>query len=323
MTPNSDTAVGSVVADIGGTNARFAYLDSAGHPGEARVLPTADFAGLRTALEAYMEMVTGAPIRRLVIAIAGPIAGDTVALTNGTWQFSRQELQRQLGLQRLEILNDFEALALSLPHLAADDLMPLGGSNLAKPRNDSPKAVTGPGTGLGMCGLIKTRSGWHPVPTEGGHTSLAPVTDRELAAWQFLRQRHGRVSAERVLSGPGLTELHQALESISGHSNLEKSPEEIVQLALTERDPLAREALSMFCAWLGDKAGDLALMFNAYGGIYLAGGILPTIAEFLRDSDFRDRFDTKGRGNAVVSLVPTYLISTKTPALVGCASLLR
>ena len=312
----------TIVADIGGTNARFARLDADNRPTEVCKLPTPDFADLCAAVAAYIGEAGGPEPRNLVVAIAGPIAGDTVALTNGTWQFSRTELQARMGLDALHVLNDFEALALSLPHLSSRDLIQIGGPRIEAHGGNPPKAVIGPGTGLGMCGLVDAGERWIPVPTEGGHTSLAPATERELEVWRFARKRHGRVSAERLLSGHGLIELHHALASLAGHNDLERKPEEIVELALEGNDPVAVESLSMFCAWLGDRAGDLALMFNAYGGIYLAGGLLGSIPSFLRDSDFRDRFDTKGRGNAVASDVPTYLITEKYPALIGCASML-
>ncbi len=316
------SAAETIVADIGGTNARFARLDAAGRICDVQVLATGDFSGLVAAVGRYVEIVGGPPPRRIVAALAGPITGDIVALTNGGWQFSRTAVRREMALERLAVLNDFHALALSLPHLGTPDMVQIGGPHAAAPGETLPKAVIGPGTGLGMCGLIHAGGAWIPIPGEGGYTSLAPGTDRETAVWQFVRQRHGRVSAERLLSGPGLTEIRQALAAIDGGGLSQDTPETIVRQALGGQDPVAWETLSIFCALLGDRSGDLALTFGALGGVYLAGGILKGLGEFLRNSDFRDRFEGKGRGNAVVSHVPTYLITAEHPALIGCASLL-
>jgi glucokinase len=183
-------------------------------------------------------------------------------------------------------------------------------------------AVLCPGTGLGIAGLVPVEQGWRPIATEGGHTSLSPVTEKEMAVWQYLRERHGRVSVERVLSGPGIVELYTALASLEGRPLEAASPEDIVRLALDGENPLAVETIEMFCAWLGDVAGDVALMYVARGGVWLAGDILLTIFEILKRSQFRRRFEHKGRGTGIVTATPTFLVSCESPVLRGCTYLL-
>jgi glucokinase len=253
--------------------------------------------------------------------VAGPVFGDEVKLTNARWQFSIRHLKKYLELDQLEVVNDLEALAQVLPYLGSEDALCIG----AETGNRSTKAamaVLCPGTGMGIAGLKPVDRGWRPIAGEGGHSSLSPLTDRELAAWQVLRERYGRVSVERVLSGPGIVELYSALASLEGQTPAALRPEEIVRQALNGESPLAVETLEMFCAWLGDVAGDLALIYLARGGVYLAGDILLSILEILKRSRFRDRFENKGRATGVVTQIPTFLITSKSPVLLGCARLL-
>ncbi len=180
-------------------------------------------------------------------------------------------------------------------------------------------AVLGPGTGMGMAGLIPVDQGWRPIASEGGYTGLSPLTDREMAAWRILRERYDRVSVERVLSGPGIVELHSALAAVDGRDPGVVTPEDIVKLALKDESQLAVETVAMFCAWLGDVAGDVALMYLARGGVYLAGGMLIDILESLRRSQFRDRFENKGRGASIVAHIPAFVVTAPSPVLLGCA----
>jgi glucokinase len=187
----------------------------------------------------------------------------------------------------------------------------------------APMVVLCPGTGMGVAGLVPVERGWRSIASEGGHASLAPLTDREIAVWQFLRKRYGRVSWERVLSGPGIVELYQALASLEGRDIEAIDSKRIVQLALAAENGLAVETLEIYCAWLGDVAGDAALIYGAQGGVYLAGDILRAIFELLKGSQFRARFKNKGRVSAMVRHTPTLLVALESPVLHGCAYLLE
>jgi len=316
-----DTGLPSVVADIGATNIRFARLTTRGNPGPVVKLSTSAFPDLKAALAHFLKIEGGPRPVRLGLAVAGPVYGDEVKLTNVQWQFSIRRLKKDMNLERIAVVNDLEALALVLPHLNYENAV-LIGAEAGNGSIKAPMAVLCPGTGMGIAGLVPTDQGWRPIATEGGHTSLSPLTEKEMAVWQFLRERHGRVSVERVLSGPGIVELYTALAFLEGRQIEAASPEDIVRLALDGENPLAVETIEIFCAWLGDVAGDVALMYVARGGIWLAGDILLTIFEILKRSQFRHRFENKGRGTGIVTDTSTFLITGESPVLRGCAYLL-
>jgi glucokinase len=313
-----DSGLSAVVADIGATNIRFARLTARGHPGPIVKFATSKFPDLTAALAHFLSLEGGPRPVRFALAVAGPVYGDEVKLTNVQWQFSIRRLTKDLNLEQLAVVNDLEALALLLPHLSSEDTVPIG-DEIGNQSIKAPKAVLCPGTGTGIAGLMPVDQGWKPIATEGAHTSLSPLTEKEMAVWQFLRERYGRVSVERVLSGPGLVELYTALASLEGQEAGAVRPEDIVN----GESPLAAKTLEMFCAWLGDVAGDVALMYVARGGIYLAGDILLSIFEILKRSQFRRRFENKGRGTGIVTDTPTFLISCESPVLQGCAYLLE
>jgi glucokinase len=312
-----DSGLSSVVADIGATNIRFARLTAQGHPGPIFKFATSKFPDLTAALAHFLSLEGGPRPVRFALAVAGPVYGDEVKLTNVQWEFSIRRLTKDLNLEQLAVVNDLEALALLLPHLSSEDTVPIG-DEIGNQSIKAPKAVLCPGTGTGIAGLVPVDQGWKPIATEGAHTSLSPLTEKEMAVWQFLRERYGRVSVERVLSGPGLVELYTALASLEGQEAGAVRPEDIVN----GESPLAAKTLEMFCAWLGDVAGDVALMYVARGGVYLAGDILLTIFEILKRSQFRRRFENKGRGTGIVADTPTFLITCESPVLHGCAYLL-
>jgi glucokinase len=296
-------------------------LTARGDPGPIVKFATSKYPDFTAALAHFLSLEGGPRPVRMALAVAGPVHGDDIKLTNVKWQFSIRRLTKDLNLEQLAVVNDLEAMALVLPHLNSENTLPIG-AQVGKRALDSPMAVLCPGTGMGVAGLVPVNRGWRPIATEGGHTSLSPLTEEEMAVWLFLRERYGRVSAERVLSGPGLVELYTTLASLEGREPGAVKPEDIVRLALTGEDPLAAKTLEMFCAWLGGVAGDVALMYLARGGIFLAGDILLTIFEILKRSRFRQRFENKGRATAVVAHIPTYLISIESPVLLGCAYLL-
>jgi glucokinase len=324
MAPHSfkrDVVQSSVVIDIGATNIRFARLTGRATPGPVIKFATARFSDFASALTHFLEIEGGPEPVRLALAVAGPVHGDRVKLTNLDWQFSIRQLKEELNLKQLAVANDLEAMAMVLPHLTSGETIPIGVPS-GRPAPESPMAVLCPGTGMGIAGLVPAGQGWRPIATEGGHTVLAPLTDRETAAWKYIRERYGRVSVERVLSGPGLAELYTALAFLDGKKAGEERPEKIVNMALGGENLLAVETVEMFCALLGDVAGDLALLYLARGGIYLAGDILGSILEILKRSQFRARFENKGRAAGVVDSIPTFLITTESPVLRGCAYLL-
>jgi len=316
------TGLPAAVADIGATNLRFARLTTQGALGPVTQFATDAYPDVKAALDALLELSGGPRPVRLGLAVAGPVYGDQVKLTNAPWYFSIRRLKKQLDLTQLEVVNDLEALALSLPDLTPKDTVALGGDVSRRPAR-APMAVLGPGTGMGMAGLVPVDQGWRPIASEGGYTNLSPLTDREMAAWKVLRESHGRVSVERVLSGPGIVELHAALAFLDDRDPGFVTPENIVKLALKDESQLAVETVGMFCAWLGDVAGDVALMYLARGGVYLAGRILVDILEPLRRSQFRDRFENKGRGTNIVDHIPAFVVTASSPVLLGCAHYLN
>lgn len=308
---------GDLVADIGGTNARFAWLDADGRPVEARTLGVKDFAGVREAIEAF---AAGRRVARACLAVACPAESDVISFTNNPWRFSKRELAAELRLDLLEVINDFTAVALSAPNLSVDEVSRIGGG---EPQSRRPIAVLGPGTGLGVSGLIYDRRRWVAVAGEGGHVSFAPNDAAEREVLEVLGRRFGRVSAERVLSGAGLENLHAALLEIGGAAAASMHASEITAQALAAKDSPARRSVEKFCEILGSVAGDVALLLGATGGVYIGGGIAPRILEILKGGGFRQRFEAKGRFEGYLSRIPTYVILAPYPALTGAGAALR
>jgi glucokinase len=320
LAPAPDIGVG-LVGDIGATNARFALVSADGKESVARVYALADFASLTDAIDTYLreEAAPALPVQA-VLAVASPVTGDQVTLTNHPWTFSVEALCRHFGLKHLRVINDFAANAAAIPSLAQQDLIQIGGG---EPVNNAPIGVIGPGTGLGVSALVFSDDGAVTIAGEGGHITMAPATAEESAILDLLRTRYDHVSAERLLSGPGLVNLYNA------RCELEKTPaasytaEQITSPSIWNEDPRTRAATAMFCAMLGTVAGDLALTLGARGGIYIAGGIVPRIAAFFAQSEFRARFEAKGRLGAYLAAIPTYVIERPLPALLGAAVLLK
>lgn len=309
-----------LLGDVGATKARFALTDSAGGIERQRVLACNDYPSLDAAIAAYLaEMGPVEPPRQAALAIASPVTGDAVRLTNHPWSFSIAALQRQFDLIRLVVVNDFVANALAVPGLGPGDRQAVGGGIGV---DDAPIGVLGPGTGLGVSGLVPGPSGFIALASEGGHATMAPADAQESAVIDCLRRRFGHVSAERVLSGPGLVNLYTALAELAGVPAAPLAPEQITDPALGEREPLVGAALAMFCAMLGTVAGNLALTLGAQGGIYIAGGIVPQLGQRFAESAFRRRFEAKGRFQAYLAAIPTYVVTHPAPAFLGLAGLL-
>ena len=318
----------ALVADIGGTNARFALVDPAAPEiamVQARSLPNAEFASLQHAIEHYVGLV-GLQPRRAAIAVASPVGADEVRLTNRAWSFSRSELQRALGLEQLCVLNDFGAVAWAVTALQPDERVALYGP-LREPLQ-GPITVMGPGTGLGVGLLVGSAAhGWHVVETEGGHVSFAPLGEEEEAIARWVTARFGRCSTERLLSGAGLSHIEAALRGEDprpppGRPATLREPAEIVAAALDGHDHLARRTLARFCAILGSVAGDAALLQGARS-LAIAGGIVPRFLPFLRSSAFRERFLAKGRFAAWLESVAVHVVTHPHPGLLGAAVALR
>lgn len=309
----------SLIADIGGTNARFAVTTRDGKISKARTLACADYRDPAHAAKSYLASMALPAPTRACFAFACPTHEDRIRMTNNGWDFSRARTKEQLGLKRLEIINDFMALALSLPYLTADSLQQVGGIRQV---GKLPIGVVGPGTGLGVSGLIPHKGGWIPLDSEGGHASLAVSGARETAVLHHLEQHYGRVSAERVLSGPGLKAIYGALCAIDAVPAEDFAPSDVLSGALAGDAPLCLESLEIFCALLGGFAGDFALTLGARGGIYIGGGIVPRLGEFLAGSDFRRRFEDKGRLSGYVAAIPCHVITADYPALTGAAAYL-
>jgi glucokinase len=306
-----------LVGDIGGTNARFALVHGPqGLPQQVEMFACADFAGPREVIERYLEGRGEGRPRWAAIGIATPIDGDQVRMTNHDWAFSIEALRRELELERLVFLNDFTALALSIPVLAPQERRQVGGGKVVEGRAIG---VVGPGTGLGVSGLLPNRERWIPLEGEGGHITLAASNAHEAELIAYLAARYAHVSAERFLSGPGLVALHAANAAIRGEVAKTLDPGEITRYALSGESELCVVALNDFCALLGTVAADVALILGARGGLYIGGGIVPRLGSFFDASPFRARFEHKGRFSDYLARVPTFVIDAPWPALMGAA----
>ncbi|CAA7623167.1 glucokinase [Magnetospirillum sp. UT-4] len=312
----------ALIADIGGTNVRFALVAPDGAIGEALRMRCADYAGPAEAAEAFLAAASPAAApTRAAFAVASPIAGDQVDLTNSSWRFSIEATRRRLGLERFSVVNDFTAVALSVRHLGGDDLVRLGGGAAAPV---APIAVLGPGTGLGVSALVPSPAGeWVALAAEGGHVTMAAADDHEAELLSVLRRRLGHVSAERVLSGPGLVNLYEAVAAVRGRPAAYTTPDAISQRGLDGSCAVCAETLDTFFAMLGTVTGNLVLSVGARGGAFIAGGILPRMADAFQRSGFRARFEDKGRFQSYLAPIPVWLVVHPQPAFIGLASLVR
>ncbi|BBK32099.1 glucokinase [Stella humosa] len=306
----------TLLADIGGTNARFAILDEDTIRQLAPVA-TADHPTLEAAMEVALAGWTGARPTKALLAVAGPVDGDRMQLTNAPWEVNGLRLRRTFDMSDVRLVNDFAAVAWSMPGLDAGDLRPLAPGE-ADP--EAPIVTLGPGTGLGVAAFLPGRPA-RVVAGEGGHGTLPAADPEEEAVIARLRARFGHVSAERALSGPGLANLRRAISECRGVSVPDEPPQAITRAALDGSCAVARAALEMFCAMLGGVAGNLALTFRSAGGVRIAGGIAPRIADFLAASRFHERFVAKGRFRPWLETVPVAIVTHPAAALVGLARL--
>lgn len=303
-----------LIADIGATNARFALADSDGIYAE-KILACADYPNLDDAMADYLSG-TGETIRQAAVAIAGPVAGDYFAMTNNPWEFSVEAVRRKLDLEHFHLLNDFEAIALGVPHITQEHLVKIGEGEKQDGRTIG---IIGPGTGLGVAGLFWDGGMYRPNPCEGGHVTMPAKTQREFDIFRTLRYKYTHVSAERVCSGKGLTNIYNAIRILDGHDDLpaDLDPAEISRRALDQSCPVCAEALDKMMGFLGTIAGNLAVSLGAMSGIYIAGGIPAKLGDAFLNSRFRAEFENKGRMSDYLKRIPTYLITHPMIAFVG------
>lgn len=303
-----------LIADIGATNSRCALLDHEGEILAPETFNNSEFDGIEAMLRAYLERRRESDRPgRAALALAAPILDDHIEMTNLQWSFSQIGLQVGLGVRRLQILNDFEAMAWSLLDTAPEDLTQIGSGEALE---RGARAVLGPGSGLGVSGLVPHAEGWAALSGEGGHVTLPAMTSEETAVIGILTERYGHCSAERVLSGPGLVNLYHALSEIAGRGIPKVEPDDVTSLAL-KGEPLAASALDMFFAFLGTVAADLAVTLGARGGVYVTGGIVPRVVGLCVESGFRNRFESKGRYRNYMKSIPTFVVTESVPAFRG------
>ncbi|TRZ57417.1 MAG: glucokinase [Rhodocyclaceae bacterium] len=320
-----------LVADIGGTNARFALIDAGNREDVVlfgiRRYTVAKFESLAAAIRHYLQETDAAPApRRAVLGVAAPVKGDRIAITNNPWTFSTAELRAVLGLDAITVINDFAANSMSLPYLRPGDVQAIGATgddrirSAAVTTGDRTFAIIGPGTGLGVGALLLRGGRAIPVESEGGHASFAPEDSYEFAILESARKHFERVSYERLICGPGLMNLYRAVCDVEGVAPAAQTPEQVTALAGENRDDLHGRTVDLFCGILGACAGDVALMFGAWDGVYIAGGMLQTLMPWLTTDGFRRRFEAKGRFRQAMQAVPTLAVLHPDLGLLGAAA---
>ncbi|HEI8866559.1 TPA: glucokinase [Serratia odorifera] len=310
----------ALVGDVGGTNARLALCTVAtGEITQAKTYSGLEFDSLEAVIHHYLaEHQT--EVQDACIAIACPVTDDWVAMTNHSWAFSIKEMKTSLRLNHLEVINDFTAVSMAIPMLTAADVMQFGGGQA---QQDKPIAVYGAGTGLGVSHLVQVDGRWVSLPGEGGHVDFAPNSEEEDIILEVLRAEVGHVSAERVLSGPGLVNLYRAIVKADDRMPENLAPKDVTERALADSCTDCRRALSLFCVILGRFGGNLALNLGTFGGVYIAGGIVPRFMEFFKASGFRAAFEDKGRFKDYVHDIPVFMITHAQPGLLGAGAHLR
>lgn len=311
---HEDNLYPRLLADIGGTNARFALETSSNQIEFIQVLSCKDYPTIVDAVKSYLNGLEVSQIRFGAFAIANPVFGDWMQMTNHHWAFSIETTRRALKLDTLLVVNDFVAQAYAITQTKPEDLVQVGGQSLVF---DGVKGIIGPGTGLGVSSLVPFKGEWIVIPGEGGHVTFPPFDDTEIMIWRYAREKYGHVSVERLLSGNGLMLIYEALAIREGLKPSLYTPEEISSRALSGRSALCRLTLDIFCGILGTVASNLALTLGARSGIYLCGGIIPRFIEYFKTSPFRDRFENKGRFDAYLSSIPVYVVLAQHPGILG------
>ena len=310
----------ALVADIGGTNIRLAIADLATLEIErVQTYRCADFDNIDGAIEQYLSFLDF-EVHFACLDVACPVTGDKVDLTNNHWCFSQRELANKFGFEKLIVINDFTAIAMAVPQLSDDAKEQIGGN---KAQENKPIAIYGAGTGLGVAHLVNVAGKWVPLGGEGGHVDFTPTDDEQIAILKELKKKYPTVSAEQLLSGLGLVQIYQSLCAIEGVEEQNYQPADISNHAIDQSDPMAEKTLAVFCRILGSFGGNLALTMATFGGVYIAGGIVPRFIDYLKKSEFRDKFEAKGRFRPFVSGIPVYVVTEPQPGLIGCAAYLK
>ncbi|WP_404340282.1 glucokinase [Pseudoalteromonas mariniglutinosa] len=315
-----------LVADIGGTNARFALITDFDSQSNQFIIehihkfPSADFGSLESALSSYLEKIPHITPNRACLAVAGPIKAGQVHLTNLGWHFSVSSLKAEFAFKQLEVINDFASFAYAAPYLDCTQNVAVKAGQADKNANI---AVMGPGTGFGAACLVQTSQGNAVLSCEAGHISLAAVTDLDRQLINELRKQHNHVSVETVFSGPGIAHLYRAMAAVKGVETKNLDAAQISELANTGECPVCDATLNQFCDWIGSVAGDLSLTFGALGGVFIGGGILPRMQERLLASRFVERFADKGIMSQYTSQIPVTLVTQDNIPLVGAAACLH
>lgn len=314
----------TLIADIGGTNARFGIVrnnkESFTH---TKTLQCADFSGVESAIEAYLQIHSVEYLDALYFAVAGPIKNQQVSFTNNEWEIDCAKLCTRYNTQNIRLINDWEAIAYSLMVIEPHELLAIGGSWQHKTPEDATLGLMGPGSGLGVAGLCVDGQNMCPLITEGGHIGFSPENQLQLEILRVLLQKYKRVSNERLLSGPGLVNIYDALCQINNSQNPVLSAPEISLAAVNKTNPICEQSLAVFFEILGQSAGDLALSLGAYQGIYIGAGIAQRYPEQLNGSHFRKGFENKGRHSTLMKDIPTWLILHKNPGLLGASVFAR
>jgi glucokinase len=311
----------AIVADVGGTFARFSrvHLNNLTLD-KIEIYSCMQYDSFEAALLVYRAKHELTEITQVAVAIACPVLGDVISMTNAHWHFSISELKQKLNLTELKVLNDFNAIAMSLSVLSEHQLIQIGSGTSQHHGN---RVALGAGTGLGVSYLVSTQQGYFAYGGEGGHASWGATTEQEWFIYSFLKRKYTHVSYERLLSGHGLENLYQALAFLHKKEKIRLPAAQIISLALAGACVIAETTVAQFFSILGSYAGDLALIFAAFGGIYIAGGIVPRLITMLHQSDFRSRFEEKGRFNTFNTKIPTYVISMEQPGILGAAVFLK
>ncbi|USZ50721.1 glucokinase [Halomonas sp. DN3] len=313
----------ALIGDIGGTNARFALVSPGKTaPHDILTLPCADYPGVVEAARDYLERVGAsgekAP-REACLAFACPVHAERVSMSNNHWSFLKGEVKRDLALDDFKVINDFMAQALGVPHVDSHDLVSI---QTGEAEGHAARLVIGPGTGLGMAGVFPARRAWVPLPNEGGHASFAPTDEQELDIYRRFHRRYGRVSVERILCGQGLLDLYRVLAEIDGLEASASTPAQVTEAA-NRGDPLGRDTILRFLKILGDVAGDAALTLGARGGVYLCGGIVPRLIDWLPHSGFLSAFCNKGRMRPYNEAISIQVVTAPWTGLLGAAEALH
>jgi len=310
-----------LIGDIGGTNARFSIvLDANSEASEPIIVKTADFDTIGDAIQSAVLDHTSLHPNSAVLAVAGPVESDEIPLTNCPWIVKPKQMLANLGLSDIVVLNDFEAQALAVVALGDEHMEKIGGGT---PEPNAGRVVLGPGTGLGVAGLVHALGRWIPIPGEGGHMDIGPRSPRDLEVFPHIEPIEGRISGEQILCGRGLVNVYRAVAAADGKQAPLTQPAEITAAALEKSDPVAEEALSIFATCLGRTAGDLALVFMSRGGVFLTGGIAPKILPALKAGNFRATFEDKAPHSALMRTMPVYVVTQPLAALAGLAAFAR